>query len=64
MTYRVVIDRLTDEGGGGYLATVPSLPGCMTDGETRAEAASRIDDAIRAWHFVDRGDAMTIPASR
>ena len=25
--------------GGGYLATVPDLPGCMSDGETPEEAA-------------------------
>ncbi len=34
--YTVVIKALSDEDGGGYVATVPDLPGCMSDGETRA----------------------------
>ena len=32
LEYAVRIERLAD--GGGYLATVPDLPGCMSDGET------------------------------
>ena len=29
---------LSDEDGGGYLATFPDLPGCMADAETIEEA--------------------------
>lgn len=47
--YPVVIEPLSDEDGGGFLATVPDLPGCMSDGETREEAARAISDAINAW---------------
>jgi antitoxin HicB len=47
--YPVVIEPLAPEDGGGFLATVPDLPGCMSDGETREEAARNISDAIRAW---------------
>ena len=39
--YPVVITPLAEEEGGGYLATVPDLPGCMSDGATREEAESR-----------------------
>jgi len=35
--YKVVIEPLSGEDGG-YLATVPELPGCTSDGETRSEA--------------------------
>ena len=34
LEYAVRIDRLAESDGGGYLATVPDLPGCMSDGET------------------------------
>jgi predicted RNase H-like HicB family nuclease len=44
-----VIEPLPDEDGGGFLATVPDLPGCTSDGETREEAARNIADAIAAW---------------
>jgi predicted RNase H-like HicB family nuclease len=47
--YAVLIEPLPDEDGGGFLATVPDLPGCMSDGETREEAARNIEDAIACW---------------
>ena len=47
--YPVLIEPLPDEEGGGWLATVPDLPGCMSDGATREEAARNIGDAIAAW---------------
>jgi predicted RNase H-like HicB family nuclease len=47
--YPIIIEPLSEEDGGGFLATVPDLPGCMSDGETREEAARAIADAISAW---------------
>ncbi len=47
--YSVLIEPLTPEDGGGYLATVPDLPGCMSDGETRELAARNVGEAIDAW---------------
>ena len=36
--HRIEVRRLTEEEGGGWLATFPDLPGCMSDGETPEEA--------------------------
>ena len=47
--YPVLIEPLTPEDGGGYLASVPDLPGCMSDGETRELAARNEGEAIEAW---------------
>lgn len=47
--YPVVLEPLSADDGGGYLATVPDLPGCTSDGATRAEAAHNVEDAIIAW---------------
>jgi predicted RNase H-like HicB family nuclease len=47
--YPIVIEALPADEGGGYLAIVPDLPGCMSDGGTREEAAHNIADAIAAW---------------
>ena len=47
--YAVVIEPLSEEDGGGFLATVPDLPGCMSDGDTREEAARNVEDAIASW---------------
>jgi len=47
--YRIVIEPLPPEDGGCFVAYVPDLPGCMSDGETREEAAHNISDAIECW---------------
>ena len=59
--YKVVIEPLAEEEGGGYLATVPKLPGCMSDGQTRAEALTNVEDAIATWLFCARKTGTPIP---
>lgn len=49
LRYPVLIRPLSDEDGGGFLATVPDLPGCMSDGETPEEAVINVQDAILTW---------------
>jgi predicted RNase H-like HicB family nuclease len=49
LEHAVRIERLADADGGGYLATVPDLPGCMSDGETPEEALKNIQEAIESW---------------
>ena len=46
---RVELRQLTDEEGGGWLATFPDLPGCMSDGETPEEALRNAAEAENAW---------------
>ena len=46
--YAHTISPLSDEDGGGYLITFPDLPGCMSDGETEAEAVANGRDAFIA----------------
>lgn len=41
--YEVVLTR---EEGGDYTVTVPALPGCVSQGETREEALAMIREAI------------------
>lgn len=61
--YKIVIEPLSEEDGGGFLATVPELPGCMSDGETRAEALANVEDAIATWLYCAEkmGDAVPEP---
>lgn len=40
---------LTMEEDGGYSVTVPALPGCTSQGETRDEALAMIREAIEAY---------------
>lgn len=46
MKYRVLIEPDED---GVFVAQVPSLPGCVSQGMTRAEALSNVQEAIEAY---------------
>ncbi len=43
MRYTVILEQ---EADGGYVAIVPALPGCVSQGETRATALANIQEAI------------------
>lgn len=49
IAYAVVVQPLSLEDGGGYAASVPDLPGCMSDGASPEEALVNVADAIRTW---------------
>jgi predicted RNase H-like HicB family nuclease len=46
MKYRVLIEQHED---GVYVAEVPSLPGCISQGQTREEAVENVREAIAAY---------------
>ena len=49
LEYTVHIEQLAEDDGGGYLATVPDLPGCVSDGATPEEALKNVQEAIASW---------------
>ncbi len=56
--YRMVVQGDLEEG---YLAYVPELPGCMTAGETPAEAMELLRDAMASWLAAAVEDQQAIP---
>jgi len=46
MKYRVIIEQDED---GMFVAECPALPGCISQGKTRAEALENIKDAISGY---------------
>jgi len=42
MRFTVILEREPD---GGYVAIVPALPGCVSQGDTREEALANIHEA-------------------
>ena len=64
LTYPVVIEPLPQEEGGGFLALVPDLPGCMSDGSSPEEAVANVQDAIDTWIEAanDLGHAIPVPS--
>ena len=47
--YPITIHPLPEEDGGGFLAEVPDLPGCVADGATVEAALREVVDAINSW---------------
>lgn len=47
--------------GDSFFIKVKELEGCMSVGETRAEALEMIDDAMRAWLAAALEDGVSIP---
>ena len=60
--YRITLRPLSAVEGGGWLAEVPDLPGCMSDGETPQEAVENIMDAITCWIEAAEEDGRPVPA--
>ncbi len=56
MKLKVVLEP-SDEGG--FTVYVPSLPGCITEGDTREEALANIREAIDL--YLEEEDPMVLP---
>ncbi len=50
MKFKVVLEEAEE---GGYVVYVPSLPGCVSQGETRDEALENIREAIEVYLDID-----------
>ena len=59
--YAIRIEPLSSDEGGGFLVTVPGLPGCMADGETVEQAIAEAHDAFEAWAMAEREDEGDLP---
>lgn len=59
--YEVRIRPLSDEHGGGFMAEVPELPGCMSDGETPQDALENAYDAIACWMEAAKEMGRAVP---
>jgi predicted RNase H-like HicB family nuclease len=47
-----------------FLVEVPELPGCMADGETRAEAIKNANEVIQLWIETAKSLGWKIPKPR
>jgi predicted RNase H-like HicB family nuclease len=55
---QVVLFRGED---GLWVAEVPSLPGCISQGETKEEALANVRDAIAGYVAVLKEDGLPVP---
>jgi predicted RNase H-like HicB family nuclease len=52
---------IPDPESGGYTAIVPSLPGCISEGDTKEEALANITEAIQGFIAVLEEDGLPVP---
>ena len=59
MRFTITLDRDED---GAWVAECPSIPGCVSQGSTRDEAVSNVEEAIQLCLEVraERGFPLTI----
>ena len=57
MGYTVILEQESD---GGYVVSVPALPGCVSQGDTRDQALKNIREAIELYieDCIDAGDSI------
>ena len=58
MRYTVILQKEED---GGYVATVPVLPGCVSQGDSRQEALKNIEEAIEVYLADVRAAGESVP---
>ncbi len=49
---------------GYWVAECPSLPGCVSQGETKVEAIENIKEAIEAYTSALKEDGLPVPEDR
>lgn len=60
--YEVTLRPLAQSEGGGWLATIPALPGCTGDGETEMDALADVRLAALEWAHAAMADGEALPA--
>jgi antitoxin HicB len=59
--YAIIVEPLSEADGGGWLASVPALPGCMGDGGTPEEALADAKAALTEWKDAAKALGREIP---
>lgn len=58
---KYAIELVWSEEDGGYIATVPELPGCSAFGETEEEALREVKVAQELWLVAARQEGREVP---
>ncbi|HUT55023.1 MAG TPA: type II toxin-antitoxin system HicB family antitoxin [bacterium] len=59
--YRFTVELYPDKEEGGYTAIVPSLPGCVTQGDTLDQTLERAREAIEGYMECLKEEGKEIP---
>lgn len=58
LKYTVIFEPAEE---GGYVVSVPALPGCVSEGDTFEEAVEMIKDAMKGYLAVLKKEGLEIP---
>ena len=63
MQYAVILEQESD---GGYVANIPALPGCVSQGDTREEVMANILEAAEVYieDCIQAGDPVPTEAGK
>ena len=63
MRYTVILEQEPD---GGFVASVPALPGCVSQGDNRAEVLRNIREAVELYveDCRDAGDPVPVESGK
>ncbi|MBQ7884376.1 MAG: type II toxin-antitoxin system HicB family antitoxin [Phascolarctobacterium sp.] len=61
LKYPTQITEIDIKDGGGFLVEIPLLKGCVSDGETIAEALGNINEAKKEWLAYMLENGLPIP---
>jgi len=61
LPYHIIIQHITDESGSYYFATVREFDGCMSHGDTYAEAFENIREAMEGWIETKLENSFPVP---
>jgi len=56
-----IVFQFEEAEEGGYVVSVPDLPGCISEGDTFEEALEMIKDAMSGWLLVAQEHGDPIP---
>ncbi|QBK29210.1 type II toxin-antitoxin system HicB family antitoxin [Roseitalea porphyridii] len=59
--YAVLVEPLGEDDGGGWMARIPALPGCVGDGETEQQAIDDVRLAALEWADATIEGGHTLP---
>jgi antitoxin HicB len=57
-TYSIVVDP---DGQGGFTVTVPSLPGCITQGDTIEQCLEHAEEAVTLYLEELKANGRAVP---
>jgi len=61
LPYTTIIEAVNDESGLYYVGRIMEFEGCMSDGDTKAEALQSLQEAMELWIETKLANGFHVP---